>query len=156
MQDQPILQQIKSTLGARGIELLIAEHEKDLRNSISEKIKRMIDSSHVGLVLLTKNGINSGFVREEIGYMVAKGKPCLLVFEQGVRKEYGGFKYGYDYIELDSSSPQTTIDKVRDILMKHWKKRYQAQQERKRKKAQNNAIVGLGVLAALLIMNSGE
>jgi len=91
MKDQSILTGISSALNSHGIELLIAEHEMDLKNSITEKIKKMIETCDLGLILMTKHGIKSGFVREEIGYLEAKQKSSLIIFEKGLEKQYGGF-----------------------------------------------------------------
>jgi hypothetical protein len=162
MKDQSILLGIKYTLNSHGIQLFIAEHEVDMQNSITEKIKRMIDSSHVGLILLTKNGIKSGFVREEIGYLEAKRIPSLIILEKGVEKEYGGFKYGHDYIELDTDYPDMTIEKVKRTLLRHWnrlieqQKHFQEAQEEQRRRNQNNALIGIGIVAGLLILGSKE
>lgn len=162
MKDQSILQGIKNTLNAHGIELFIAEHEIDMQNSITEKIKGMIESSNVALILLTRNGIKSGFVREEIGYLEAKKIPSLIIFEKGVEKEYGGFKFGHDYIELDSDYPDMTIEKVKRVLLEHWnnlieqQRQYRAQQEEERKRTQNKALIGIGIVAGLLILGSGD
>ncbi|MBO6515223.1 MAG: toll/interleukin-1 receptor domain-containing protein [Bacteroidia bacterium] len=159
MKDQSILNGIVQTLRKYGLKLLVAEHQVDLGVSITEKIKSMIERSNVGLVLLTKNGIKSGFVREEIGYLTAKRKATLMVIEKGVESQYGGFKFGHDYIIFDPLNPQETIDKVKEILMNHWLKVSERQKiisEEQRRKSNNQALVGLGVLAGLLILASNE
>src|ERR1035437_4630821 len=118
MKDQSILDGIRNPLKAHGIELLLAEHEIDLKNSTTDKIKKMIESCHLGLILLTKEGLKSGFVREEIGYLEAKQKPSLIIFEKGVKKMYGGFKFGCDNVELDPNFPEKAVESVNQILIK--------------------------------------
>lgn len=78
MKDKPFLDGINDVLLTYGFELLVAEHVVDLQNTISDKIKIMIEQCNVALILMTRNGINSGFVREEIGYINARQKPRLI------------------------------------------------------------------------------
>lgn len=150
MKDQSILDGIRNPLKVNGIELLLAEHEIDLKNSTTEKIKKMIESCHLGLILLTKEGLKSGFVREEIGYLEAKQKPSLIIFEKGVKKMYGGFKFGCDYVELDPNFPEKAVESVNQILINHWNtlknKQLAIEQEQK------SALIGLGILAGLIIL----
>ena len=160
MKDQTFLEGIQKNLNKHGLQLLLAEHEIDMRNSISEKIKAMIDNCHVGLVLFTKNGMESGFVREEIGYLEGKNKPTLIVLEKGLKPELGGFKYGCDYIDLDPEQPELTIEKIKHTLLNYWKNAIDhrnkaiAREEERRKKEEKNALIALGVLASVLILGS--
>jgi len=149
MKDHSFLNAVSNTLSNHGLELLIAEHEINLDKTITEKIKNMIEISQIGLILLTKNGLMSGFVREEIGYLEAKNKPSLIIFEKGIEKQYGGFKYGHEYVELNSNNPEITIEKVKQILLKHWN---QLELERK-KTEKKNTNIALGILVAVLILS---
>jgi len=117
--DKELLESIQKTLSASGMQLLIAEHILELNVTISEKIKRMINLCDVGLVLLTRNGINSHFISEEIGYLEAKSKLIIRVIEKGYTSQYSGFKYGMDFIELDTLDPNKAINLITDILIKH-------------------------------------
>lgn len=156
MKDQKILESIDNAMNSHGIELLIAEHKVDLSNTISEKIKNMIESCHLGLILLTLNGLESGFVREEIGYLDAKKKPCLLIFEKGLNKEYGGFKFGHDYVELDANNSTKAVDDVKKILIIHWEKVREQEKQKvlREKREKQNTYIALGILAGLLILGS--
>lgn len=162
MKDRSILDSISNALNHNGITLLIAEHEMDLQNTISVKIKRMIEDCHLGLILLTSHGLESGFVREEIGYLEALRKPSLIVFEKGVEKQYGGFKYGHDYVELDPDSLEIAVEKVKQTLINHFNQMFEMQrfkalqEQEKAKRDQNQVLIALGVLAGLFILGSSE
>lgn len=161
MRDRSLLEGLSNSLVPHGITLLIAEHEIDLQNAISIKIKRMIDNCDIGLILLTKHGLESGFVREEIGYLEAKNKASLIVFEKGVKNLYGGFKYGHDYIELEPDDLENAVDRVKQVLLRHYNKmlenkRLIALQEEKAIRERNNVLIGLGILAGLFILGSSE
>jgi hypothetical protein len=155
MKDQIFLESIHNSLVQNGIQLLIAEHEISLTHSISDKIKGMIDECQMGLVLLTKNGLTSGFVREEIGYLEAKEKKTIIILEQNLRDKYSGFKFGYDYIELDPNEPEVAIEKAKETFSKYWRdlcensRRIELQKSEMESK---RALVVLGILASLLII----
>lgn len=162
MKDYSLLQNIESILKPNGLTLLIAEHHYDTQNTISDKIRNMIDTCDIGLVLLTENGFNSGFVREEIGHLDAKGKPMILVIQQGFEKKYSGFRFGHDYILLDPLNPTLTIDKIKNLMLNHW----QAQQEAERlrykleleeqERRNRNGLFAIGALVTFLILASNE
>lgn len=157
MKDQSILDGISKALNPHGIELLIAEHKVDMKKTITGKIEEMINTCHVGLILMTKNGLISGFVREEIGFLEARKKPCLIIFEKGIEKEYCGFKYGNDYVELDTNNPEIAVDRVKKVLLTYWNNLVEKQNQISKKKEafqkeQNSALIGLGILAGFLIL----
>ncbi len=169
MKDEALLDGIQNEVGSGGIELFIAEHKVDMQNSITEKIKLMIEDCDVSLILLTESGLTSGFVREEIGYLEAKKKPSLIIFEKGVNEKYGGFKYGHDYVELNPNEPSKTLEQVKEILLRHWyrlqnrqlqlvqqEKRQQAYEDEQRKRMQNSAILGIGLIATILVLASSD
>lgn len=157
MKDKSILDGISKALNPHGIELLIAEYKVDMKKNITEKIEEMIDTCHVGLILMTKNGLNSGFVREEVGFLEARKKPCLIIFEKSIEKEYGGFKYGNDYVELDPNFPEIAVDRVKQVLLTYWnnfveKQNQIAKKEEAIRNEQNGVLIGLGILAGFLIL----
>lgn len=150
MKDKDLLGNLKETLERHQIQILVAEHVVDMERSISDKIKAMIEVCDVGLVLLTKDGVASGFVREEIGYLNAKGKPKLTIADKEAFKEYGGFLYGHDYIELEHDNTNVTIEKVKSSLITYWQKN----QADKQRRESNAALAAIGLLAFALILGS--
>lgn len=158
MMDHSLLTSLQTTLVPRGIDLLIAEHKTEFSGSITDKIKGMINQSHLGLFLLTNNGIQSGFVREEMGYYEAIRKPSLLVFEKGVEKKYGGFKFGHDSVQLDPENPQIAIRKVKSALLHEWNKMYERKIELTKLEAdrkvteQQNTLIGIGLLVGIVVL----
>lgn len=162
MKDYSLLQNIESILKSNGLTLLIAEHQFDTQNTISDKIRNMIDTCDIGLVLLTENGFNSGFVREEIGHLDAKGKPIILVIQQGFEKKYSGFRFGHDYILLDPINPTLTLGKIKDLMLSHWQKlvaeenfRYQLDLEEQERR-NRNGLFAIGALVTFIILASNE
>ena len=162
IKDKSLLTSIENTLQPYGLTLLIAEHYFDMQSTISDKIRTMINNCNVGLVLLTTNGFNSGFVREEIGYLDAVNKPIVLVIEKGLEQKYSGFKYGHDYILFDPANPNEAIENIKQILLNYWQKlQYEVNKRRQlaleeQAQANTNALIVLGILAGRLILGSSE
>jgi len=162
MKDHSLLNNIQSLLNHNGLTLLIAEHQFDTQITISDKIRGMIDNCDIALVLLTENGIKSGFVREEIGHLDAKQKPIILVIQSGFQKEYSGFRFGHDYILFDPLNPTLTLDKIKDLMLNHWQsiqeEEYKLHQLEAAEQARvnRNRLIAVGVLAGLLILGSSE
>lgn len=122
----------------------------------------MIDSCDMGLVLLTENGFNSGFVREEIGQLDAKQKPIILVIEEGFEKKYSGFRFGHDFVLLDPMNPSLAVEKINEIMLGHWEKlqieesklHQLAMEEQAR--VNRNRLIAIGLLAGLFILGANE
>lgn len=144
--DKKPLVNICRNLGGYGFKFGFAEHNIDIKNTISQKIERMIHACSVGIVFLTRSGLNSGFVREEMGYFKRSKRPLILVIEKGLSKKYGGLYYGYDHIEYDPKNPEYAQNKIRDTLLRYHKKQ-----------SDNNMIwLGIGIFVSILLLGSGK
>lgn len=155
MKDQDLLNDIKIVLEKNGLLLLIAEHNFSIDQTITEKIKGLINSSDIGLLLLTESGVTSGFVREEIGYLEALNIPSLIIYEKGAKSKYGGgFNYGKDYIELDPENPQFAFEKIKNVLLNHWD--LLAEQQNKQAIARNKAFWGITAFLGILLLGKEE
>jgi hypothetical protein len=151
IQDKQLILKMKGHCLSNGINLLVAEHSISLDKSITEKIKIMIQQSHVVVFLLTKNDFNSKFVQQEIGYVESLKKARLFIVEKGQQKEITGFHYGYDYIELDPLTPDIAIQKAIGRLLIHWRKVFQIQEKQKKEAA----LFITGIIGLALLFNSG-
>jgi TIR domain len=161
LSDKKLLEQIKETLEPYGIKLLVAEHEIDISNTITQKIEDMILKSDIAIILLTENGFNSSFVQQEIGYIKSVKKPFVQLVESGFEKKLSGFSFGRDFILYNPNSPEEAIKKTKKVLINSFKKL----QEKRLKKSKQNMIeirkkkqeekqlkIGLGVLAGVIAL----
>jgi nucleoside 2-deoxyribosyltransferase len=162
MKDKSLLQNIVDIIAPYGVKIFVAEHYFELQSTVSDKIKKMLNDCDIGLVLLTENGFNSGFVREEIGYLVAMNKPIVLLLEKGLEEKYSGFKYGHDYILFDPANSSIAVDKIRQILLNHWQKlqveeslRYKLELEEQERR-NRNGFFAIGALVTFMILASNE
>jgi hypothetical protein len=62
---------------ALGVEPYLAEHDHQAGRPLSDKVVEAIESSTAVIVLLTRNGYDSGYVQQEIG--VARGARKLVI-----------------------------------------------------------------------------
>ncbi len=146
LKDKKTFNNICRHLGSYGFKFGFAEHNIDIEKTTSQKIERMIRACNVGAVFLTRNGFNSGFVREEMGFFKALKRPLILVIEKGLSRKYGGLYYGYDHIEYDPKNPKYTQNKIRNTLLKYHEKQ-----------SDNNMIwLGIGIFVSVLLLVSGK
>ena len=147
--DKPLIKYLKSHCNRKGIELLIAEHFITVSDVINQKIKSLIAESEIALILLTKDGTNSKFVHQEIGYIESLKKPALFIVEKGQQQYITGFVYGKDFIELDTEKPDIAIRKAINRLMLHWQK---INNIKEREKEQATLFI-VGIIGLVLLSN---
>jgi len=162
LSDQDLIGNIRNMLEPHGLSLLIAEHTLEMRETISNKIEKLILACDVGLILLTENGFNSKFVQQEIGYLESLKKPCLQLIQVGIEKNISGFNYGKDFILFDPNEPQIALEKMTNSLMEYWQKREHQRQVRAvklheqmriaKQRQENETKIGIGILAGLIIL----
>ena len=154
LNDKELVDRLHRSVKPYGITLYVAEHYVDMNNTITSKIESMIKSCDAAVILLTKNGCDSKFVQQEIGYLRSLNKPSLNVVEKEYEKAVTGFIYGHDYISYDPQKPDDTIVKVTNLLESH-NKAVQKKQEMEKLKAaekesQKKALIGIGLLVGAL------
>jgi hypothetical protein len=99
--DISIVRLIASQLKIYGIIPIVAENvrPKTFPQYLPDKIKTLINQSDCVIALLTKNGVNSNWVHQEIGYTLDK-KPLIPIVESSISSESLGFLQGREYIPL--------------------------------------------------------
>lgn len=116
MKDNKLISDLVSELEPHGLKLLIAEHVVSLNQTITQKIESMIHESELAMILLTGNGANSDFVKQEIGFIRALKKKCLVIVEKGFESKVQGFIYGYDFISFDPADTSSVVKKIKKAL----------------------------------------
>jgi hypothetical protein len=99
--DLPVVRFIASQLLLYEIKPIIAEDErpKTFPQYLPDKIRTLIQQSDCVMALLTKNGVYSNWVHQEIGYALDK-KPLIPIVERDIPSERLGFLQGAEYIPL--------------------------------------------------------
>lgn len=100
-EDSLLVRFIASQLQLYGITPIVAEHvrPKTFPQYLPDKIKTLIQQSDCMVALLTKNGVASNWVHQEIGYALEK-KPLIPIAESDISSESLGFLQGAEYIPL--------------------------------------------------------
>lgn len=112
-----IVDKIRQVIRRNGFTPLIAEDDLSLSETITEKVERLINSSELAVVVLTKNGQSTAFVQQEIGYLQKSKKPMLILVEKGIEEEVSGFLYGRDYLTIDPEDLETALTKTEERIL---------------------------------------
>ena len=99
--DSLVVRSIASQLEIYGITPIVAENVRPMTFTqyLPDKIKMLIQQSDCVVALLTKNGVISNWVHQEIGYTLDK-KPLIPIVESDIPSEGLGFLQGAEYIPL--------------------------------------------------------
>src|SRR2546425_12709866 len=109
---------LQKNLKENRIEGIIAQRKKEYELLIVEKIKHQIDSSDYLVAIITKSGLSSASVHEEIGFAIAKEIPVFLMVEKGV-KERGVLIHGKEPEYFVRKKFEKHIDKIIKHMIKN-------------------------------------
>jgi len=113
------------------------------------KIKKQIRDADFVVVLLTRNGIRSTWVQQEIGIAVNAEKPIIPIVEQGTQPGDLAALQGREYIEYDPRYPGQALAKVI---------RYLNSQRLQKKEQEKWRLIAAGIIGlfVLLLLAGGE
>ena len=130
-----------------GVEPYVASWYLTPGERIDDKVFQQIKGSDCVVVLLTKDGMRSNWVNQEIGYAISVGRQIIPLVQKGTDPSYLGALQGREYIEYDPREPQhallTTPSYVGSLKLK----------KEEREKA---LLVAGGILAFFLLISEGE
>jgi hypothetical protein len=112
-EDIPLVQRIVKSL-PEGIELRMAERERDPGIPLREKVKRLIQESDACLVIWSVHSRKSVWVSNEIGYADGIGRRLVPFKQVGVEME--GFLQELEYVEFEPLSPDDGVQDVIGVL----------------------------------------
>ncbi len=143
--DQGLVISLANLLSKFGVEVSVAEWYLAPGERIDVKVFREIEMSSCMVVLLTREGIRSTWVQQEIGYALQKNKHIIPLVEKGTNVGELGALQGREYIEYDPYQPQqaliTLSTYVRSLKL--------------RKEEQDKTLLVAGGLLAFLLLLSG-
>jgi hypothetical protein len=117
--DLGIVYEISKQANLNGISTNISERDSHYGEPLSEKIERSIKASDCMLIFLTKDGTQSAWVNQEIGFAKALGKLRIPIIEEGVQVK--GYDIGNEYIRFNREDPyqamNNTIQYLKDIKL---------------------------------------
>ena len=115
-EDLPYLKELENRSRAIGIELYLAERSPQPGTPLSAKVRANIARTDLVLALLTRQGVASAWVNQEIGLALSQNKRVLPVLEAGVKPP--GVIAEMEYVRLDPARPHDAFDRVVTFLGK--------------------------------------
>lgn len=145
--DQRLVISLSNLLAKFGVEVSVAEWYLSPGEHLDKKVFKLIEESDCVVVLLTRNGIRSNWVHQEIGYSSRCNKLIIPIVEKGIDIKYLAALQGIEYIEYDPYEYQQALIKLSTFV-----KSLKLKKEEKEK-----ALLVLGaILAFLLLLSGGE
>jgi hypothetical protein len=148
-QDQGLVISLAQLLQQLGIQVFVAEWYLSPGARLDMKIKKQIRDADFVVVLLTRNGIRSTWVQQEIGIAVNAEKPIIPIVEQGTQPGDLAALQGREYIEYDPRYPGQALAKVI---------RYLNSQRLQKKEQEKWRLIAAGIIGlfVLLLLAGGE
>lgn len=85
--DEKLASILLNSLKRRGISGYMAERKQEYELLILDKIKNEIENSDYLVAILTKHGIGSASIHEEIGYAIGADIPVILMVEESIDEQ---------------------------------------------------------------------
>lgn len=110
--DQVLVLNLAQRLKKLGVGVFVAEWNPAPGERLDTKVFTHINNADCMIVLLTKNGIRSNWVHQEVGYAIRAGKPVIPFVEKGIDNENLGALQGREYIEYDPFHPEQALNRA--------------------------------------------
>jgi len=144
--DREFVITLTNMLTGMGVKVFVAEWYLSPGERIDRKVFSQINKADCIVVLLTKNGIRSNWVQQEVGYAIKAGKPLIPIVEKGVAPKDLAALQGKEYIEYDPLQPLQTLRKTSSYI----------KSLKLKKEEREKALVIGGSIVALLLLFSGS
>ncbi len=144
-QDQGLVISLANLLSKFEVEPFVAEWYLTPGERLDKKVFEQIKKSDCIVALLTRNGIRSNWVQQEIGYSLQQGKPVIPMVEKGIEPKDLAALQGREYVEYDRYQYQQALGKLSTYV-----KSLKLKKEEKEK-----VLLVLGGLLAFLLLISG-
>lgn len=111
--DQGLVISLANLLSKFGVEVFVAEWYLTPGERLDRKVFEQIEKSDCVVALLTRNGMRSNWVQQEIGYALRRPKMVLIpLVEKGIDQKALAAVQNKDYIEYDPYQPQQALIKA--------------------------------------------
>ena len=107
--DQGLVIALANLLEKFGVRVFVAEWYLTPGEPLSRKIFSQLGVVDCVVILLTKNGIRSNWVKQEIGYALDKKRTLIPLVEKGIDPGDLAALQGREYIAYDPAQPQQAL-----------------------------------------------
>jgi hypothetical protein len=145
--DKRLVISLSNLLSKFGVEVSVAEWYLTPGEPLDKKVFEQIRKSDCVVVLLTRNGMRSNWVQQEIGYSLQRSKLLIPIVERGIDPKDLAALQGREYIEYDPYQPQQALIKLSTYV--------KALKLKKEEQEKTLLVLG-GLLAFLLLVSEGR
>jgi hypothetical protein len=145
--DKGLVVSLSRLLAEFGIEVAVAEWYLMPGERLDRKVLGLIDAADCMVVLLTRNGIRSNWVHQEVGQAMKSQKPIIPLVEKGIESKELAALEGREYIEYVPYQPEEALLKAA-----HFVKTLKLKKQEREKAL----LVVAGIIAFLLLLSGGE
>lgn len=145
--DRGLVIALANVLTKFGVEVSVAEWYLSPGEPLDKKVFAQIDTSDCVIVLLTRHGVRSPWVHQEVGYALKTGKPLIPLVEKVTDSKNLAALQGKEYISYDPEKPEEALIKASSYV-----KSLKLEKEEGEKLL---LIVG-GIFALILLLFGGE
>lgn len=143
--DQGLVMYLAKLLEKFGVKVFVAEWYLTPGEGLDRKVFTQINEADAMVVLLTRNGIRSNWVQQEIGYAIKAGKPIIPLVEKGISEEALGALQGREYIEYDTFQPEQALIKAATYI----------KSLKLRREEQEKTLLVVGIIIVLILLLFG-
>jgi hypothetical protein len=144
--DQGLVVSLAHVLAEFEVEVFVAEWYLAPGEPLAAKVHEQIKESDCVVVLLTRNGVRSNWVHQEIGYSLKCGRPVIPLVEVGVEPNELGALQDRERIEYDPCRPEQALLKLSTYV----------KSLKLKKQETEKALLVVGGLLAFMLLISGE
>lgn len=145
-QDQGLVISLANLLSKFEVDVSVAEWYLTPGECLNDKVFGQIKKSDCIVALLTRNGMRSSWVQQEIGFSLQQGKTVIPIVEKGIEPKDLAALQGREYIEYDRYEYQQALNKLSTYV--------KSLKLKKQEKEKALLVVG-GLLAFLLLVSGG-
>ena len=142
--DRGLVISLSHLLSEFGVDVHVAEWYLTPGEHLDRKVFKLIQGANCVVVLLTRNGVRSNWVHQEVGYALKSNKPIIPLVERGLNERDLGALLGTEYIEYDPGQPEAALLKTST---------YVKSLKLKKEEQANGLLVAGGILAFLLLLS---
>lgn len=144
-QDQGLVISLANLLSKFEVEPFVAEWYLTPGERLDKKVFEQIKKSDCIVALLTRNGIRSSWVQQEIGYSLQQEKLVIPIVEKGIDSKDLAALQGKEYIEYDPYQYHQALTKLSTYL----------KSLKLKKQEKEKALLVLGGLLAFVLLVTG-
>ena len=145
-QDQGLVISLANLLSKFEVEPFVAEWYLTPGERLDKKVFEQIKKSDCIVALLTRNGIRSSWVQQEIGYSLQQEKLVIPIVEKGIDSKDLAALQGKEYIEYDPYQYHQALTKLSTYV--------KSLKLKKQEKEKALLVLG-GILAFVLLVTGG-